>query len=118
LPWPIADGRDRSGDHASYGSGLRRLAVPAPGDHGRSAGILRFAALEHAAGDFTTLGKNSDTLNPHEQPFTGMLYRHSRLASGRTGCSLSSSRWTGLLSLVTVSVVLADGHCRVVVTGA
>jgi len=28
LPWPIADGRDRSGDHASYGSGLRRLPVP------------------------------------------------------------------------------------------
>src|SRR5580704_15851134 len=31
----------------------------------------------------------SDTSNPHERPFTGMLGRHPRSASGRGGCSLS-----------------------------
>ena len=31
----------------------------------------------------------SDTLNPHERPFTGMLYRHLRSASGRRRWSLS-----------------------------
>ena len=28
----------------------------------------------------------SDTLNPHERPFTGMPDRHPRSASGRGGC--------------------------------
>ena len=38
----------------------------------------------------TTTGVQvSDTLNPHERPFTGMLDRHPRSASGRGGCSLS-----------------------------
>ena len=31
----------------------------------------------------------SDTLNPHKRPFPGMLDRHPRLASGRSGCFLS-----------------------------
>jgi hypothetical protein len=30
----------------------------------------------------------SDTLNPHERPFTGMLDRHPRPASGCGGCSV------------------------------
>ena len=32
--------------------------------------------------------KSSDTLNPHERPFTGMLDCHPRPASGRGGCFL------------------------------
>src|ERR1700730_1617039 len=39
----------------------------------------------------TTTGGDqvSDTLNPHERPFTGMLERHPRSASGRGRCSIS-----------------------------
>jgi len=33
----------------------------------------------------------SDTSNPHERPFTGMLDRHPRSACGRGGCSVSAS---------------------------
>jgi hypothetical protein len=38
----------------------------------------------------TTTGDQvpSDTLNPHERPFTGMLDFHPRSASGRSGCSV------------------------------
>jgi hypothetical protein len=35
--------------------------------------------------------KSSDTLNPHERPFTGMLYRYPRSASGRSGCYFLAS---------------------------
>jgi hypothetical protein len=60
----------------------------------------------------------SDMLNPHERPFTGMLYRHPRSASGRSGCSLFFFSLGGPPFLVPVSVALADGHCCIVVTGA
>ena len=43
---------------------------------------------------------DSDTLNPHELPFAGMLDRHQRSASGRSGCSVSPFLLDGLLSVV------------------
>ena len=61
----------------------------------------------------------SDTLKPHERPFTGMLYRHPRSASGRGRCSLSSLFLGGpplsVLARVSVSGVLADDDRRRVV---
>jgi hypothetical protein len=42
----------------------------------------------------------SDTSNPHERPFTGMLDRHPRSASGRGGCSISCFSLGGLPFLV------------------
>ena len=42
----------------------------------------------------------SDTVNPHERPFTGMLDCHPRSASGRGGCSFPRFPWAVLLSLV------------------
>ena len=56
----------------------------------------------------------SDTLKPHELPFTGMLDRHPRSASGRGGCFISRLSCLGLLFVVPVwvSVVVADGDGR------
>ena len=67
----------------------------------------------------------SDTLKPHERPFTGMLYRHPRSASGRGRCSLSLSLCFSLggpplsvLARVGAYGVLADdGRRRVVAVG-
>jgi len=70
----------------------------------------------------------SDTLDPHERPFTGMLHRHPRSASGRGRCFLSSlfprrssslclgaSECQFVLTRVSVSGVLADDDRRRVV---
>src|SRR5690349_20311709 len=61
----------------------------------------------------------SDTLNPHERPFTGMLDRHPCLASGRGRCFLSSLSLGGppfsVLARVSVGGVLADDDRRRVV---
>jgi hypothetical protein len=80
--------------HWNAGSGPRS---------GTEAGDISpvFVALEHAAGDFTTLGKNplhggssppSDTLNPHDLLFPGMRNRHPGQAFGRGGCFYIASR--------------------------
>ena len=107
--------------HEIPDSGISHRSTGSSPRSGTEAGDISpvFAALEHAAGDFTTLGTNpSDTLNPHERPFTGMLGRHPRSASGRGGCSLSSFSLGGPPFLVPVSAVLADDDGRrVVVTG-
>jgi hypothetical protein len=61
----------------------------------------------------------SDTLNPHERPFTGMLDRHPRQASGRDGCSFSFPLGGPpflVLARVSVGGVRADGDRRRVVT--
>ena len=49
----------------------------------------------------------SDTLNPHERPVTGMLDRHPRPASGRSGCFI----------VVSFLVVLPPAWYRLVVYG-
>jgi hypothetical protein len=60
----------------------------------------------------------SDTLNPYELAFPGMLGRHPRPASGRGGRSVSWFSYTGLLSLIaSVSAALADGDGRRVLAG-
>jgi hypothetical protein len=51
----------------------------------------------------------SDTLKPHERPFTGMFDRHPRSASGRGGCSVSF--WLGVPPLPG-SGVGVSGPCR------
>ena len=69
----------------------------------------------------TTSGDQvSDTLNPHERPFTGMLDRHPRPASGRGGCFSSSVSVLGGPPLTgPVLVVFGDDdRWRVAVTGA
>jgi hypothetical protein len=55
-----------------------------------------YCMISRIRGDFT--GFRSDTLKPHERPFTGMLGRHPRSASGRGGdthraCAVGA--WTG-----------------------
>src|SRR4029077_7242958 len=62
----------------------------------------------------------SDTLKPHERPFTGMLDRHPHSASGRDGCSLvlllPGRSSFGLFWRKWTSVVPADGDGWRVVT--
>src|SRR6266487_6451527 len=72
------------------------------------------------AGMYVPGDSPSDTLNPHERPFAGMLDRHPRSASGRGGCSLSPLFLGGpplpVLARVIVSGVLADDDRRRVVS--
>ena len=85
--------------HEILDSGISHRNTGSSPRSGTEAGdiSLVFAALEHAAGDLTTLGRNpplggsspSDTSKPHERPFTGMLYRRPCPASGRGGVSSS-----------------------------
>jgi hypothetical protein len=58
----------------------------------------------------------SDTLNPHERPFTGMLHRHPCSATGRDGCFLFSFSLGGPPFLARLSVVVADHDGQCVVT--
>jgi len=61
----------------------------------------------------------SDTLNPHERPFTGMLDHHPGSASGRRGCSISRFLLGGPpLTGPVLALVGDDDRCRVAVTGA
>ena len=60
----------------------------------------------------------SDTSNPHERPFTGMLDRHPRPASGRGGCFSSLFRLGGPPLPGPVLVVFGDDdRWRVAATG-
>ena len=71
-------------------------------------------------GNFPSMGVQvSDTLNPHERPFTGMLGRYPRSASGRGGCSFPlplGSPPFPVLARVSFSGGRADGDRRRVVT--
>ena len=59
--------------------------------YGRAGfGLLRKRVILHPALPGSQNSRKSP-LNPHERPFTGMLDRHPRSASGRGRCSLSAS---------------------------
>ena len=51
--------------------------------------LTSFRVQAQIQGNLTAVGVQvSDTLKPHERPFTGMLDRHPSSASGRGECSL------------------------------
>jgi len=120
-------------------SWLTTLVVSAghmPGPVGRPGAVASFRLRNAARPDLVVLAwsgdrspvwgctttsgdRVSDTLNPHERPFTGMLDCHPRSASGLGRCSVFSLSLGGpplcVLARVSVSGVLADDDRRRVV---
>jgi len=68
------------------------------------------------------MGCVSDTLNPHERPFAGMLDRHPRSASGRGECSLLAfprqSSFPAVARVSASGIRTDDDRRRVVTSGA
>ncbi len=114
--------------HEIPDSGISHRNAGSSQGSGTEAGDISpvFAALEHAAGDFTILGESppleysspSDTLKPHSRPFPGRRGRHPRPSSSCDGC-FSAFLLLSRAVVPVVSAVLAYGdRLAVPVAGA